>query len=123
MSPLTYMLAIRYMLIAAVAVLLVIIIRHHDHGGVKGMPIPVGNVLCSVFAASVAATVCKLGFNRLAGWIATPFIAGIAGALGILGEFYSPYGGVVGLLVGTMVLLLPRWGPRPDSPTSPSVKN
>ncbi len=101
------MLAIRYIVIAVVIALLGIVIGQHEHGAIKGMPVPIANVLFCMFAAAVAAAICRFRFNRLAGWIATPFVAGIAGAFGILGESYGPYGGVVGLLVGIIVLALP----------------
>ena len=86
------------------------IVFHHSHGGIKGIEIPVGNVASCVVSSVVGALICK---RRWLG-IAVPFIAGICGALGIVGQFYSPYGGVLGLLVGCGVLVVP-FGNRPRS--------
>lgn len=101
------MVVIRCIVIAAVGVLLAMVVRNHDHGAIKGMPVPMANIVYSVVVSVVVAAICKMRFKRLAGRMATPFVAGIAGSFGILSASYGPYGGILGLLVGTIVLLLP----------------
>jgi hypothetical protein len=59
-------------------------------------------VLFCIGLAAVAAGVCRQ-FSR----IAAPFVGGVIGAFGILGALDTPYGGVLGLLIGFAVTLWP----------------
>ena len=53
-----------------------------------------------------AATFALLG-KRFLNSIAGLFLGGIGGAFGTLDHFAGPYGGVVGLLVGAIVIAIP----------------
>lgn len=95
---------IRVTLVAAITWL----IMQHVHGGTKGLPIPVFHVFLSMLSAFVAAVMCKRYWLSFA----VPFVASIAGAYGIAGPLYGPYGDVLGFLVGGLVLTLPLWSSR-----------
>ncbi len=116
--PCVVPLVIRGVLLVAVVTAIVQLLSNHGHGGMKGIAIPLENVFICMACACVAAFICK----RLWIGIAVPFVAGIAGVFGIAGQFYGPYGGAIGFLVGCVVFLIPvgcRSKPaNEDAPTS-----
>ena len=95
--------ALRFVAILVIAAAILAWIAQHRHGRAKGTPIPIPNVALCLVIAGVAGSVCKRYWLP----IAVPFVAGIAGAFGIFEPHSGPYGGILGLLVGCLVLLLP----------------
>ena len=95
--------SVRWLALVPIVAGIVWLMAQHHHGGIKGIVIPFLNVIFCIVSASIAGFVCK----RL--WIgfAVPIVAGITGVFGIAGQFYGPYGGVLGFLVGCVVLILP----------------
>jgi len=95
--------AFRLLVMLVIAAAIFALIDQRQHGRAKGTPIPFPNVLLCLMSAGVAGLVCKRY------WIeyAVPFVAGVAGALGVFEPLSGPYGGVLGFLVGCLVLLLP----------------
>ena len=87
-------------------------IGNHHQGGMKGGALSIQNVLVCCAVAVVAAFICKRGWL----WFAAPFVAGVFGAL-----ISGPYGGILGLLVGCVVTLLP-FGHRPRYRPEPTTK-
>ena len=83
------------------------LIEQHHHGGMKGTALLLQNVIACVLVSFVAALICKQ-FWLL---IAASFVAGVYGA-----RISGPYGGVLGLLVGSFVVLL-SFGYRSRSQT------
>ena len=75
----------------------------HEHGGAKGLAVPVPNVVSCVVVAALAAVLCKRFWLALA----APLVSGLAGVLAIAEPRYGPYGGLLGILVGIWILLLP----------------
>ena len=57
----------------------------------------------------VAATTFALVGRRFLNSIAGVLLGGIGGAFGTLDHFAGPYGGVVGLVTGAIVVALPIW--------------
>jgi hypothetical protein len=94
---------IRWLIMGAVTILLVVVCSYHHHGGMKGSYIPISNIVTCMATASFAAILCKLYWRSFL----VPAVAGVAGALGIGGHLYEPYGCVVGILVGLLVAFLP----------------
>ena len=93
---------IRWSLFAGAFVLLVWICTQHEHGGSKGRSIPLENVFASIGVSAVAAFGCRF-LSR----IATPIVGGIAGGFGLMSTLDTPFGAVVGILVGSLVALWP----------------
>ncbi len=81
----------------------------HQHGGMKGISVPLLTVAMITIVAAIAAAVTRFGFKSSAGNIAAPFVSGIAGVFtaGYGSSSSGPYGGILGLLVGTVVVLIP----------------
>jgi hypothetical protein len=74
-------------------------------GGIKGGSVSTQAVVsCLAVSAAVASILA-----RRRKWIIAPFVAGIAGVFATGNEFAGPYGGVLGLSVGTAVTLI-AWG-------------
>ena len=94
---------LRKIVLAFVIIMLAVLCALHHHGRTKGGYVPLIYVVSAVLCAVIAALIC-LRFSRTA----TPFVAGIAGAFGIIDPFSGPYGGVLGLLAGLLVLLATR---------------
>ena len=95
---------VRWLLLVIVAVLLVILVLNSDEGRAKGTAVPLPNLLSILVCASVAAILTRCCWRTFS----APFVAGIAGSLGSLDQFCGPYGAVTGLLVGSLVALLPH---------------
>lgn len=82
-------------------------ISQHGHSGMKGTPVPLLTVTMISIVAAVVSVFMRLGWNTIAGRIACPFVAGIAGVFASGEPRYGPYGGIVGLLVGTIITFIP----------------
>lgn len=91
----------RKIALGIVVTMLAAMMAEHHHGQIKGGDIPFAYVTCAVVCSTIAALIC-LRFSR----IATPFVAGVAGVFSVIEPQGGPYGGIVGLLVGTAVLVL-----------------
>lgn len=81
----------------------------HDHGGVKGSFVPLEVVLYCLIASALAAHITCRGWH----WLPAPFVAGVVAGL-IAGMsnpvgLASPYGGILGLAVGVVVVVLEQW--------------
>ena len=87
----------------AASAILVWLGLHHADGGLKGAYIPLPNLAVCIVVAATAGIVCTRAWSA----IAAPALAGIAGVFGIGGQLYGPFGGIVGLLVGLIVVLVP----------------
>jgi hypothetical protein len=85
----------------AAIVALAIVCSQHATGGVKGAYIPMPNVAESILIAAIAAIACIRYWRPFP----APFVAGIAGAFGILDFRFGPYGGIVGFLTGLLIAL------------------
>ena len=107
-----FQIAFRLLALLAIAAAIFWWINEHHHGRAKGTPIPFPNVLLCLISATVAGLICKRY------WIeyAMPFVAGVAGALGIFESLSGPYGGVLGFLVGFFILVLPFDRKQPAPP-------
>ncbi len=93
---------LRWLAIAAVLVLLLLLCLQHEHAGMKGRCVPIPNLASCILVTAEAAFLCKRYWHSLA----VPFVAGIAGVFGIAGQLYGPFGGVVGVLIGILVVLM-----------------
>jgi hypothetical protein len=81
-----------------------------DYARLKGMPMESWRLVPLI----VAATACALLGKRFLNSVAGVFLGGIGGVFGTLDQFAGPYGGVVGLVAGAIVVALPIW----DKPRS-----
>jgi hypothetical protein len=89
-------------LLATLAILVIAsLIAGRDHGGMKGLPVSLERVAFCIIAASVTAPGCAQAWRSFP----APFLAGIAGAIAA-GEFASPYGGVLGLFAGVLIVAI-----------------
>ncbi|MCU0979792.1 MAG: hypothetical protein MUF25_11575, partial [Pirellulaceae bacterium] len=95
--------AIRWLAFFGVSGAVVWLCWQHEHGGAKGMAVPVPNVAACVVVAAVTAVLCRRFWLAFA----APFVAGLAGVLAIAEPRCGPYGGLLGILVGIWILLLP----------------
>ena len=95
--------AVRWLGITGVAVALVCLCLHHGHSGAKGRCVPIPNMAFCILTSSVAAFLCKRY------WLVffSPFVAGVVGGLCVGYWLDSPFGCVVGLVVGMLVMLIP----------------
>ncbi len=102
--------------LAAVAIvaLLAVVLWHRAEGRAKGTPVTWPNLIAILACATAAALLTK----QLWSPIPTPFIAALAGAFGTFDPHCVPFGVVVGLLVGTLVVLLVPATPRQPEPPS-----
>jgi dolichol kinase len=98
---------LRWIGIVVATALLAFLCTKHDHGGLKGIPVPLEDVVASIIFAAIAAASIKYGLKRTAAMVAAPFVGGIAGVFASGDQFYGPFGGLVGLLVGTIIVLVP----------------
>ena len=108
--------AIRWLAFIGVSGLVAWLYWRHEHGGAKGMAVPVPNVAACVVAAAVAAVLCRRFWLAFA----APLVSGLAGVFAIAEPRYGPYGGLLGILVGIWILLLPvvfHFGKQPTKPT------
>ena len=94
---------IRWAAIIVVLAILAWVCSCHAHGRIKGGYVPLPNVILCILVAAVAAILCKHYWNS----VTAPFVGGLAGAFGIAESFSGPFGGVVGLLVGVLIVCLP----------------
>ena len=69
------------------------------------MPMESWRLLPLIAAAAASALVGRRFLNSIAG----VFLGGIGGVFGTLDNFAGPYGGVVGLVIGAIVVALPIW--------------
>jgi hypothetical protein len=97
--------ALLFRWIAAFAVLAILAWAgmHHANAGLKGAYVPLWNVAVCIVAAAIAAIVCLRAWSA----VAAPAAAGITGAFLIGSDLFTSFGGVVGLLVGLVVVLVP----------------
>lgn len=94
--------AIRVALALALVPLLIWLSLQTDHARLKGQPMEAWRVVPLIACAVAAALIGKRYLNPVAGM----FLSGIGGAVAT-GTDAGPYGGVVGLVVGAIVVLLP----------------
>lgn len=74
-----------------------------DHARAKGMSMESWRLAPLILGAIACALLGKRFLNSVAG----VFLGGIGGVFGTLDQFAGPYGGVVGLVVGAIVVALP----------------
>lgn len=94
----------------ALTILLVYLCLQTDHARLKDYPMESWRLAPLLLLASVAALIGRKFLNPLGGL----FLGGIGGALGTLDSMATVYGGVVGLVVGAILVLLPvipKWKP------------
>jgi hypothetical protein len=102
----------RWIGITSIGALLVWVCMQHDHGGMKYAYIPLPSLAIGVCLAACAAFLCKRYWLTVAG----PLVAGLGGVFGI----GHPYGVVLGVAVGLLVILLPLGKPtKPKQDLSP----
>ena len=88
---------------ACLVPLLLYLCMQTDHARMKGTPMNTWRLIPLIFTAATFAFLGKRFLNSIAGL----FLGGIGGAFGTLDSFAGPYGGVVGLLVGAIVIAIP----------------
>ena len=93
-------LALRAFTSACVLALIAMILAEHANAGAKGRPVPIERIIACILVALTAAFLC-IRFWRA--WLA-PLIAGIGGGLAA-GVLASPYGVILGFLVGLFVFV------------------
>ena len=99
---------------------LAVLCQQTDHAGIKGTPVESWRLVPLVLTAAAAAVLGKRFLNSASGL----FLGGIGGAFGIGDNFAGPYGGVVGLLVGAIVVVLPvMHKPKSNTTTEPVVRS
>ncbi len=107
------MFLLRVALALCLVPLLVYLCLQTDHARLKGTPMDPWRLVPLIFTAAAAAAIGKRFFNSISGL----FLGGIGGAFGTFDQFAGPYGGIVGLLLGAMVVLFPVMDkPKRDSP-------
>lgn len=74
-----------------------------DNARLKGMPMEPWRLIPLLFAATASALLGKRFLNS----VAAIFLGGLGGVFGTLDQFAGPYGGVVGLVAGAIVVALP----------------
>lgn len=97
------MTVIRLVIAASLVPLLVYLCLQTDHARLKGMPMETWRLIPLILTAAIFAVLGKRFINSVAGL----FLGGIGGAFGTLDDFAGPYGGVVGLVVGDIVIAIP----------------
>ena len=97
------MTATRLIIVACLVPLLVYLCLQTDHARLKGTPMEAWRLIPLILTAATFAVLGKRFLNSVAGL----FLGGIGGAFGTLDNFAGPYGGVVGLLVGAIVIAIP----------------
>ncbi|TWT61522.1 hypothetical protein [Rubinisphaera italica] len=109
------MAVIRLVIAVCLVPMLVYLCLQTDHARLKGMPMENWRLIPLILTATTFAFLGKRFLNSIAGL----FLGGIGGAFGTLDNFAGPYGGVVGLLVGAIVIAIPiMHKPRPNSATT-----
>ncbi|MFV1966034.1 MAG: hypothetical protein ACC628_11460 [Pirellulaceae bacterium] len=94
---------LRIVLALCVVPLLVYLCLQTEHARLKGTSMDAWRLIPLILTAAAAAGIGKRFLNSISGL----FFGGIGGLFGTLDQFAGPYGGIVGLLVGTIVVLLP----------------
>ena len=95
--------AVRLAIAICLVPLLVYLCLQTDHARLKGMPMDTWRLIPLILTAAAFALIGKRFVNSIAGL----FLGGIGGAFGTLDNFAGPYGGVVGLVVGAIVIAIP----------------
>jgi len=108
----------RFIIVACVVPLLVYLCLQTDHARLKGMPMEAWRLIPLILTAATFAFLGKRFLNSMAGL----FLGGIGGAFGTLDNFAGPYGGVVGLLVGAIVIAIPIMHKPRSKTTTTTVK-
>ena len=93
----------RIALAICLMVLLVYLCMQTDHARLKGYPMEPWRLVPLLLLASAATLIGKHFLNAISGLV----LGGIGGALGPLDPLSTVYGGVVGLVVGAILVLLP----------------
>jgi len=86
---------------------LAFVCSQHQHGGIKGGSIPLSTLKLIIIIAAMATAITRFGFKSGAAKVAAPFVGGIAGVFATGNAMCSPFGGIVGLLVGTVIAIIP----------------
>ena len=97
------MVMLRIVIAVCLAPALVYLCLQTDHARLKGMPMESWRLVPLILTAAAAAISGRRFLNSVSGL----FLGGIGGAFGTLDNSATPYGGVVGLLVGAIVVVLP----------------
>ena len=109
------MTVIRFVIAACLVPVLVYLCLQTDHARLKGMPMDTWRLIPLILTATTFAVLGKRFLNSIAGL----FLGGIGGAFGTSDNFAGPYGGVVGLLVGAIVIAIPiKHKPRSNNATN-----
>lgn len=102
LSP-SIVLAIRLAFSSVFAGLGVFLALQTDHAGIKGKPVDPWNLVPSLLLATTFALLGKRFSNR----VIAVGLGGLGGALGIVDRLAGPYGVVVGIVTGLLVVTLP----------------
>ncbi len=94
---------VRTVIVGCLVVLLVYCCLQSDHGGHKGTPLEAWRLIPLILAATTLSMLGKRYLNPITGML----LGGVGGAFGTLDYFAAPYGIVVGLVVGAIVITLP----------------
>jgi len=118
---------LRWIGVAIAVGLLAGVCSGHEHSGHKGSAVPLYNVVSSIVFSAIATLLVRILFNTTAGRISAPFVGGIAGVFGnsskdLIGKLSGPYGGVIGLLVGLIIILIPAPHVRRIEPDTSNTK-
>lgn len=95
--------ALRMVIAFCIALLVAYLSLQSDHARAKGTAMDSWRLIPMLLTAATAAFIGKRFLNSISGL----FLGGIGGSIGTLDQFSGPYGGVVGLLVGAIVVILP----------------
>lgn len=93
---------VRIVLVLFLIPLLVHLCLQTDHARVKGMPLETWKLIPLITCAIVATLLGKRFLNGFA----AVFLGGIGGVFGACDNLAGPYGGIVGLVVGMIVVTL-----------------
>jgi len=94
---------LRVLILACVVPLLVYLCFQTGHARLKGTPMEAWRLIPLIITAVIFALLGKRFLNSISGL----FLGGIGGVVGTLDTMAGPYGGIVGLLVGAVVIANP----------------
>ena len=106
---------VRVVIAVSLVPVIVYLCLQTGHARLKGMPMDTWRLIPLILTAAACAFLGKRFLNSIAGL----FLGGIGGAFGTMDNFAGPYGGLVGLLVGAIVVAIPvMHKPRSNSAES-----
>jgi hypothetical protein len=104
---------LRIVLAMCLVPLLVYLCLQADHARLAGTPMESWRLLPLIVTAATSALLGKRFVNSIAGLL----LGGIGGAFGTLDTLAGPYGSVVGLVIGAIVVALPVLDKPPSNAT------